>query len=256
MKNNFPYFTDRTQQDIDIISQEKQKFHKNNFENTNMLLDKIDFVFQKHLSFLNFARHNERHYDSLIYTALHKNFYIIYSANDLLKKGLYGSSLVLLRQSFEFLMISKFCAISKDYNLYNQWENGKHINMKNLILNKIKKPNVEKLNDFWKYLCNVNHSSIYSQQVDLIWKNQIDSINSTFIYIRILLEWHYHLLNSIYLTKKIKYYFEYYDDKNIMKKCKLDITNLFKLTKKNYSKEAKSLVWIYKASWEITPNKY
>ncbi len=69
-----------------------------------------------------------------------------------------------MRYIYEFLIISKYVAVSKDVSLYNRWDSGKGIWMSSDVLKKIVKPNVTEIKTLWETLCGFTHSSITSQQ--------------------------------------------------------------------------------------------
>lgn len=217
------------------------------------LLNNIHLIMQRHLfTFHTTHGHLKTETHSIVLSAIYKNFYIFYSAVELLKKGLYGSSRVLLRQSFEFLIIGKFCALTNNDKVFKNWQEGKTVYFGKEILKNINKPDTDEIKNFWIFLCKFAHSTNVSQQVGINWEDDKNEIKFTFGLIQILLECHYHLLNSILLPNSIKSFVAYYDD-NVIKKCKSEINEIFKINRINYSKVSKKLIRDFKSKWEMNP---
>ena len=91
------------------------------------------------------------------------HFYLSLSILELLKNGYYGSARVLLRQSFEMLMIAKYT----EYDLKARiaWQNKDEIRMGN-ILSFIRDNGKEtnKLQEIWKELCKYTHGTSSAQE--------------------------------------------------------------------------------------------
>ncbi|WP_345986215.1 hypothetical protein WCX49_03620 [Sulfurimonas sp. HSL-1656] len=83
------------------------------------LLNNIDQILQSHLFTFELTHQHYKHEShTVILSAVYKNFYILYSALELQKKGLHGSARALLRQSFEFLILGKFCALTENNKIF------------------------------------------------------------------------------------------------------------------------------------------
>lgn len=111
----------------------------------------------------------------ILLTAYLKNIISIFSAFRLTNSGLFGPARVIMRNSFEFLILSKYCSLSSNNNLLKKWERGNpKISLRNDVLNKIKKPDTKEFIDYWGLLCKYSHASIYSIQPILkITENEI-----------------------------------------------------------------------------------
>jgi len=108
-------------------------------------------------------------------TILLDQIYLSLSILDLLKDGYYGSARVLLKQSFEMLMIAKCSEYNK--NLREKWVKGeaqmKHV--WNFLNNKEKKNILSNLRDLYKKLCKYTHSTPLSQQPLRLPRNLLSS---------------------------------------------------------------------------------
>lgn len=196
-----------------------------------------------------FASLNPRY--PILFSTFHKNLFTFYSAYELTKKGLFGPARPLLRYSFESLMISKFCSLSKDENLFDRWEKGETIYFSNSILKKIVKPDVDVFKEFWKMMCQFSHATIYAQQVIMNWEENQGEILSNLVFLKILLECQYHLLTSHIVTSSMQYYAEVYSDIDQLKKKKSEIRELFKESKKSMLPIPKKIISSYKNTWTI-----
>lgn len=245
-------FIDYAKDESDNISIPIQKENEIDILIIEKLINNIHFLMNSHLlTFHTTHGHLKHNSHSIILSAIYKNFYIFYSSLELLKKGFFGSSRVLLRQSFEFLILGKFCAITNNHKVFENWQDGKTVYFSNEVLKKISKPNTNEIKQFWIVLCKYAHSTSASQQINLNWDDNKKDINLTFSFIILLLDCHYHLLNSILLPNAIKSFINYHDYDGKIKKCRYEINEIFKHRRKIYGEGTKRLVKDYKSTWEI-----
>lgn len=116
-------------------------------------------------------------------SGFYKSLLSIYSAYDLNIKGQYGSARILLRHAFEYLLLAKYCSLSKNYILIKKWENGEDIYLGREIIPHLTESLQKRFKNFWKLLCQFTHASVYSQQVQIdAEKNEMDiNLNFSFI---------------------------------------------------------------------------
>ncbi|SHI46147.1 hypothetical protein SAMN02745176_00378 [Lutispora thermophila DSM 19022] len=153
-------------------------------------------------------------------SGFYKSLLSIYSAYDLNIKGQYGSARILLRHAFEYLLLAKYCSLSKNYILIKKWENGEDIYLGREIIPHLTESLQKRFKNFWKLLCQFTHASVYSQQVQIdAEKNEMD-INLNFSFIIAFLEMNYHLLNRHVINNSMKFYFESYAKGNEIHKFK------------------------------------
>jgi hypothetical protein len=188
----------------------------------------------------------------VLFSTYHKNLFTFFSAFDLTKRGFYGPARTLMRHTFESLIIAKFCAISKDNTLLQKWLSGEPIYFANGILKKIIVPNgVDAFSEFWELMCGYSHSTIYAQQISPEWKDNKKDIRYNFIFLRMLLECNYHLLNVHLITSSVRYYAESYTDKDEIKKLKSSMRELFRTSKMEMLPTPKTLIANYKRKWVL-----
>lgn len=186
----------------------------------------------------------------ILATAFYKNLISFNSAIELSLSGFYGSSRMILRNIYEFLLISKYIGISNDSELYQLWENGQNISVQKAVFKKIDLKDKEVLKAFWSDLCKYSHSMIYSQQIEiLLSKGSLYQIKLTIIYLRILLECNYHLLNNYSLTSSIKYYANTYGDLSGVSELKSNAKKLLSSNRDKLDAYPKKIINSYKSKW-------
>ena len=189
---------------------------------------------------------------SVIFSAIHKNFFVLHSALSLTRSGLFGPARTLLRHVFEYLVVAKFCAISEDDRVFESWDSGDTVYFTNGVLKKIIKPDNGELKDFWHLMCQYSHSTNSSQQVSIEWDGSEDDVYVTLCFIRAMLECQYHLLNSVLITKSMRSFAKKYDDDNAIKEVREKNRKILKLTRAMMGKKARDLTRCYVASWQIS----
>jgi hypothetical protein len=179
-----------------------------------------------------------------------KNMNTIFSNIELTSYGLYGSSRILLRQIFEFLIIAKYSSLTHDEKFIEHWQNGGQIGIGKQVFQKIKIKEFEKIGKFWKILCDFNHATSLSNQIGLKYKYVKDEIVGDFAIILILLNCNYHMLTQHIIDTRMKYYGSYYfstDNKNDIIKCR----NLMKSSRNFISNEGIAIIRFYISKWDF-----
>lgn len=174
-----------------------------------------------------------------------KNITTIMGILCLYEQGHIGSAEMLFRNVYEGLVIYKYIAVFKDFDLYSKWENGKQINLKKDVFSKLfKKPSVESV-EFWDFLNKYTHATIYSQDNIL---ECSDSRRSNFYSIlTVLVEMNYNFFNSFVLSA-YNYYLKYYfSDVYALEKNK--IREMLKKMTKMVDERCKKVIKEYKSRW-------
>jgi len=190
----------------------------------------------------------------------------------LLENSFYGSSRVLLRQFFEYLIIGKFSEFDNG-SIIQKWENktetGREfdISLTNDILNKIKNNrDVSQIESTWRILSTLSHPTKYAQQIPTYlssedWMNNVNFSNThyTLDLFFMLLCMNYHLLISNWGKKSRGWYFGYHRDpmnswvrENFLKdKIKITIKEYFEYNKryKKINKDLKKTIFQYRQNW-------
>ncbi len=193
-------------------------------------------------------------YSSMVFTAIFKNFLSLYSALDLTLQGFYGGGRILFRNIYEFLIISKTIAIKNDIGLLRKWENGESISLRTEVFREVRKPNSEEMKNLWRDLCSFTHGTIYSQQIDISYITVKNEIKLNFIYIKMLLDMNYHLLNRHAVNPSIQYYAKRMSDlheMDILKNKKNEIQTQIKTIRETLLKEPKRVVLDFASKWEF-----
>lgn len=194
---------------------------------------------------------------ALLGSAVHKSCMSLLSCIELERKGLYGSSRILMRHAFEYLMIGKFYSVSKNKELLNRWIEGIGYPMRKIFKN-INKPGTEEMSRLWGVLCNFTHATIYSQQITLDSESTQKEHDINCNLIGALVEMTFHLLNMHLINPKMKSYIESvegaHDEMILINDLKAEQNRLLKLSRKNMTKATKSLIKEYRASWEVSDN--
>lgn len=189
---------------------------------------------------------------TVILAAIHKNFFLLHSALNLTRRGMYGPARTLLRQSFEFLVIAKFCSISEDSRIYGLWENGETIYFTRGVLNKIVKPEISELKDFWSLLSEFSHSTSSSQQTVIEWSGSETEIYLTLTFVHALVECQYHLLNSILITRNIRSFALRYANRVEITALRESNKILLAEIRRIAGKKTQKLIRCYCGRWEIS----
>lgn len=225
--------------------------YSNQIEITKKIFNIQYFLAMKYGAYLYYGLVFKEKHTELIWSAFLKSMYSFHSAFDLNNKGLIGSSRILMRYIFEFLIIGKYASLSGDDIFLSRWENGEEIWMSKDIFKKILYPNSQEIKNVWKLFCGFAHGTKRSQQADLNWKENKNEISLNFILIWMLLEINYHLLNSHIINDKMRYYLREYGDYEEIIHFKNIIKKIFNLTKKWMGNEPKKVIYDYKLTWKF-----
>lgn len=184
-----------------------------------------------------------------IISAFHKNIYAFWSALELTRKGIYGPARTLLRYIFEALIIAKFSSLNPKSGVVSKWLNGEDVFLARDIIGQIRSPDVSEIKIFWKLLCQYAHATKYAQQVGLDLSEVDKEVHLNLLFLRILSECNYHLLNSHLLNKSMLYYTNLYNKEANSKDKSVRIRNIFLESKKELRPSSKKLIREYVRKW-------
>lgn len=243
---------------LDMKFNNNDEFVKDKFKNSIKIIDE---AFDKEIELfemiswtLDEAMQATNYTTQISLSGFFKSLLSIYSAYGLNIKGQYGSSRILLRHAFEYLLIAKYSAVSNNSTIIEKWENGENVVIGRDIFHKLNSPDSERFRTLWKILCKYTHATIYSQQNEFNAVNNVAEINTNFAFIRALLEMNYHLFNRHCINSSMKFYFDDYaseEEKNRFKVLKKEIRTLFSVSKRTMADETKKVIRDYVSSWEI-----
>lgn len=209
-------------------------------------------------------RKGQRELHPLLFSAFHKNIFNIYAALKLTTSGFYGPARPLMRNVFEYLMISKFSNISNDSQVMKRWYEGETVYFTNSIIKKILVPDPKPFAEFWSIICGFTHATRTATQVSID-INELYVYKDIFINIAVLnalLECNYHLLNTHLITSEYEYMAKFYCKKYKSPRPEYKIPELRKaahdIFRKNryfLGRESIKLISAYKRKWKVTSSK-
>lgn len=214
------------------------------------IFDRQQSIFNYHYWTMEYFARNAHRDDKAVLTAAYvKNMHTFFAATELTKQGLYGSARILLRHIFEFLIIGKYVSLTNDIKFIEHWLQDGQININKQIFRKIKSPDTKSLENFYSLLCTYTHATSSSQQVGIKIENNENQIYETLLFILILLECNYHLLNSHFIDSQMSYYANTRFKADIKTK-KDELKFHFQTIKKEFlKKDALKLISSYQRKW-------
>lgn len=194
--------------------------------------------------------------NTLLFSTFHKSLINLKTAFYLNRRSLWGPLRPLIRQVFESLMISKYCALNyESQEVLKFWEEGKQISM-GKIFKTMEVSDLNTLKELWGVLSDITHATKFASQPTLTYgTNRTDTADVVvnFIWIELMLECKYHLLTEHIITSSMTYYLKYYAPERY-ERVKL----LKKLLRQNYSESKKrmkgderKILQAYKNSWSV-----
>lgn len=164
-----------------------------------------------------------------------KNSDLFLASSNLILQGHYGAARIIMRQIFEFLLIGKYCFLTKKEGFTNRWLAGKQIDVYGEIIKKLIKPDKKEFHDFWIMICKFTHATTFSNQASFNYEENKLEIRASYYILLILLCCNYHLLSRCVIDYKLIYRSNVYGDH------KLDNTNLKVKAKEIITKVKKDL---------------
>lgn len=198
---------------------------------------------------LAYASPHEAH--NILFTCFHKTLLSLYAAHDLSVDGLYGVARPHLRQSFESLMIAKFCAIDPQSDVYDKWVDGHDLYFTNAILKKLLRPTATGFSEVWRVLCQWSHASIYANQITLDLDTTREQVSLNLALIAVFLNFTSHLLKTHILTPSLKYYARRYGEEAQDMQADVRLKAALHTLKESMGKDSRALVIDYKAKWQL-----
>lgn len=188
----------------------------------------------------------------ILLAAFHKSIFSLANCLELTSKGFYGSARPLLRHAFEFLVIAKFCSISENSKVYEQWVNGDAFYFTNGVLNKIISPEISPLLILWSELNEMTHATNSSSQVGLDFPQIVDDVHVNLALTRVFCDWLSHILTKHIATPSVRYATERYtpvlDD---FKLAKRKLSDVLRESRLQHSKSSIRLITCYRRAWII-----
>lgn len=188
--------------------------------------------------------------EAAVFSAIHKNFFLFYSAITLAKSGLYGPAGTFLRPIFESLYIAKYCSISKNGLTFNRWNGGEYVHLTNEVFNRIKSSAPPESRLLWKALNQLSHATVYAQQVSATYEEIKNEIGICLSLVQILAVLNDHLLSRHYLTPQVIRYTRVYADQPAFDTARNRARQQVAAIRSSLTKDAKRVVREYVSPWE------
>lgn len=186
---------------------------------------------------------------------MHKNLEYIYVSFVLTQRGQYAAARVIFRNIYESLIILKTVSIKGDEKLLNDWLDGKSINMRKRIFEKITSPKSEGMNILWQDLCRFCHGTVISGQWSYNYSEIRREIEYNYVVIEMLLGMNYHVLNRYVFTDGMKAMADRniiaLDDISIKEKREL-LRRKLKASKNSLSKEPQKVLTDFSKVWKFS----
>lgn len=189
--------------------------------------------------------------EAAVFSAIHKNFFLFYSAITLVQSGMYGPAGTLLRPIFESLYIAKYCVLSKNDHAFTRWIEGEYVHLTNDVFNHIKNSTLPETRIFWKALNQLSHATVYAQQISASYKEIKTEIGICLSLIQVLSVLNHHLLTRQYLTPQVIRYTKIYGDHTALERARANARDKAAIIRANLTKDAKRVVREYVSVWKI-----
>lgn len=189
--------------------------------------------------------------EAAVFSAIHKNFFLFYSAINLAKSGLYGPAGTLLRPIFESLYIAKYCSLSKSELTFEKWRDGEYVHLTNEVFNRIKSSDLSETRILWKALNQLSHATVYAQQISASYGEIKVEIGICLSLVQVLAVLNQHLLTQHYLTPQVIRYTKIYGNPTAFEASRLRARKQTEVIRSGFTAEAKRVVREYISAWVI-----
>ena len=184
-----------------------------------------------------------------------KNIDYIYASFKLTQIGQYAAARTIFRNIYESLVILKTVSISGSQQLLSDWMNGKNINMRKKVFEKIHSPQSEAMKLLWEDLCRFCHGTVFLRQQSHDYNKIKVAIEYNFEVLEMLLYMNYHVLNRYVFSDNMKAMadrnictFEDMDTKEKREVLRLKL----KESKRSLSKEPQKVLTDFSKVWKYT----
>ncbi len=185
-----------------------------------------------------------------------KSTYLLFNAHRLVLQGYYGIAQSLLRQVFEFALISRYFHLKNNDGEAEKWLEECQFDIFNKILKRLEKPSKTSFFVLWKMLCGGAHATAGSCQITSDCQaNRYESI-AVYSVIILLLCLDSVMLDDLLKRKKPVRLKRYLGDEFVceLKLLRRERNELIRIATGLFSDEGKALVKDYKANWVFKTN--
>lgn len=225
---------------------------KDDIEKFQHFFDLQQALFYNHLPGVLDTNYNLSECERIIIQSYLKTTHLIFSVHQLILHGDYGTSRILMRQIFEYLILGKYIQIKKDTATAEKWLDDRQFDIYNNIIRLLDNPDKKNFHEFWKMLSNQAHAGTSSFQIGIDAELTYPEIVATYRMNLIFLCCKNILLNDNFINEKLKYRSERHgllkeNNKEIkiqLKAAEQEILELF-------SEFGISIIKDYKAKWRF-----
>ncbi len=191
-------------------------------------------------------------YERIVIQSYLKSSHLIFTSHELILRGDYGTARILMRQTFEYLVLGKYAQIKKDNNIAEKWLDARQFDVYDKIIRLLKKPNKKNLFEFWKLLSNQAHAKTNSFQISLDIELNIEEIIATYRMNFIFLCCKNNLLKYNFINNRLKYYSKEFGLKECENKIiKQQLKELEKKILTFLADPGIDVINDYKSTWEF-----
>jgi hypothetical protein len=215
-KSTYKYLSDKFQNEIEMFQ---------------CFFDLQQRLFYNHLPGVYDPYYQLQEFERIVIQSYLKTSHLIFSAHELILHGDYGTARILMRQTFEYLLIGKYVQTKRNSNIAEKWLDDKRFDVYDKIIRLLKEPDKKNFFEFWKLLSNQTHAGTSSFQIGVSPELTYADILATFRMNFIFLCCKNSLLNSNFINNRLKYRSENYGlKKDENKAIKNQLKNQGKLT--------------------------
>lgn len=209
-------------------------------------------LFYNHLPGVFDTNYNLEEYERIVIQSYLKTTHLIFSVHQLILHGDYGTSRILMRQVFEYLILGKYIQTKKDIGIAEKWLDDRQFDVYNKIIRLLEEPDKKNFHEFWKMLSNQAHAGTSSFQIVIDAELTYQEIVATYRMNLIFLYCKNILLNGSFINDKLKYRSEKHGllkDKN--NEIKIQLKEVEKEILELFTESGVSIINDYKAKWKF-----
>ncbi|WP_290771531.1 hypothetical protein [Anaerofustis sp.] len=254
------------------IMEENRSYINEDYEGTLRVIkdifDEMYFLALQYMKFRSFmGLGNNKNLDMILSTVI-KSMNNLLSVIKMTTEGNIGSSRIIMRNIFEFLVIGKYALLYDDIQIRDKWDKIEYINIDRIIFNNTIYPNNKNKKaflDFWATLCKFTHATRASGQISYDYKDITGDVKLNFTLILMFLYLIYSYLNKYLATPYIKEYIKNLssmrgNESNVnLKKSILFESHLKKVMKdiifQPFSPDAKMVCRYFVSNWRVNEDK-
>jgi len=209
-------------------------------------------LFYNHFPGVLETNYNLEEYERVVIQSYLKTTHLIFTVNQLILHGDYGTARILMRQIFEYLIIGKYVQIKKCNNTAEKWLNDRQFDAYDKVIKLLRVPDKKNFHEFWLMLSNQAHAGTSSFQIIISAELTFEEIVATYRMNLIFLCCKNYLLNNSFINTKLKYRSEKYgfkkeENKEIRDQMKSSENEIMEL----FSDSGIALINDYKKKWEF-----